>query len=439
MPNLDDFLNKVKKKGFQRTVEERPFYDKPMKAEKVAAEKTKSSSANTQSSGDIEKPVLEKQKSSKAIEKIVEAKAEPIISKAKILPRQSDIELAHRLASAEPLPTQSLGKISKMPRPTERSLPRHDAYSSKNEFVSLRTWQYDLLKFFLQTKSDREEVKATYPELAIRFGRDGSNIRKHLKKMIKTGLLHKVASGWIDDQQASVYRLNVIQMNEIVVQHELRRMPRQNEIDLPRHDGRSSSNNYLNSTTTEELPRHFADRVDISMIDLSAVQGVDRQKLKKYISKYSTLESLQDFVDRVACAINGQIGTKNEVKFPGAFMDSCFDRGVDVPATYRSRRALIEEEHLKREQAELDHLKKIQEERKKIEGEKLKLKFEDWLRQAGAVRIAEFEAERSRMFPKNSEFDVPAKVRMNQLRQIQADTFILENGLAMTFRESLVS
>lgn len=439
MPNLEDFLSKVKKKGFQRKVHERPFYEKPATpAPSEKSNSTKTKATDPKPSKKIARSVeIEKVESrTLAIESPIETKK----SVATVAPKNIEATPRQHLVTAAPTPTPSLGNFENSPRQTVAELPRHEIENGNSLKPSYLGWQIEMFKLFLHQKSERNEVSITYGELANRFGRDQSNIRKQLKKLMKDRLIEKVFSGWVNDSQRSILRLNVARLNEIVANFEVHRLPRQIELSAPRHLPRSSSNNYnYSSTNTEPMPRHTGFVVDLNEIDLSKLPGVDRQKLRKFLSKYPDLESLQDFIDRVGTAIETQKGTKNEVKHPGAFLETCFEKGVDVPASYKSRRALAEEEALKRETEELEALKAIREKKKAIEAEKAKLNFEAWLEQVAQSKMEEFEHERKKLFPTPDEFGFPASVKLKQLREIQVDQFLLETGTPDSFRNVLLA
>ncbi len=438
MPNLEDFLSKVKKKGFQRKVHERPFYEKPatpVPSEKPDLGKTKVSEPKPAKK--IAKPAQVEHVESKKIHSDSQIETNRVVPTAV----QKDIGAMPRqhLVTAAPMPTQSLGISDNLPRQTVAELPRQELENSNSLKPAYLGWQIEMFKLFLHQKSDRNEVSVTYGELASRFGRDQSNIRKQLKKLMKDGLIEKVFSGWVNDSQRSILRLNIARLNEIIAHHEVHRMPRQIELSAPRHSVRSSSNNYnYSSTNTEQMPRHSNVIVDLNSIDLSKLPGVDRQKLRKFLSKYPDQESLQDFIDRVGAAIESQKGTKNEVTFPGAFLEKCFEHGVDVPAGYKSRRALAEEEALKRETEELEALKAIREKKKAIESQKAKLNFDAWLEQVAQNKAQEFEEERKKLFPTPNQFEFPASVKLKQLREIQVDRFLFETGTPETFRSVLL-
>lgn len=122
----------------------------------------------------------------------------------------------------------------------------------------------------------------------------------------------------------------------------------------------------------------------------------------------------------------------------GAFMDFCFDKGVDVDASYKSRAVRREEEAIKRQEEELEQLQKIRDTKKAIEMKKAKINFEAWLEQVAKERMAEFENERRKIYPTRAEFDVPSSVKLKQLKEIQVDQFIIETGLPMTLKEDLI-
>jgi len=242
-------------------------------------------------------------------------------------------------------------------------------------------------------------------------------------------------TGWRMGRQTSIVICNERKMNDALTDAFI--MTGQNDLPMARQIGRSSSNiNFNNSNTTTYSESGMP--LFVEEIDLSKLPWIDRQKLRKYLRKYQTREALQDFVDRVAFAIENQKGTKNEVRHPGAFIDSCYERGVDVSGTYRSRDQLKEEEDLKREQEELENFKRIRDERKKIEGEKLKFTFEDWFENAAKDRMQEFEKERALTYPEIQGFPIPRQVKMKQIREVAASTFVFENGISPSMSGVLI-
>lgn len=193
----------------------------------------------------------------------------------------------------------------------------------------------------------------------------------------------------------------------------------------------SSSSNIYKNTTTET-------GIDFSEIDFSAFPGIDSTTLRQFTLKYPTADSLQDFIDRVAYAIKEKLGLPSAITNPNGFLFSSFKEGVNVGHGYKSRKVLRDEEELRVEQAEMDELLRIRNEKRRLDVERSKLCFEDWLETTAKSRMKDFEEERKKAFPSKGSFDAPMPIRMKQLKEIQVDTFLMETGTPMTFRDLLI-
>jgi hypothetical protein len=151
------------------------------------------------------------------------------------------------------------------------------------------------------------------------------------------------------------------------------------------------------------------------------------------------LEAFQNFIDKVAYVVQKGRGTPSEVRSPVGFLIKSLERRfINVDPGYKSRLMRLQEEELRLRQLEVEEMKRVRGENKKLELEKAKILFEEWLSNEAAKRIHEFEAERKRLNGTQKGYDVPAQVRAKQILQIQADTFLLETGLPLTMREGLL-
>jgi len=93
---------------------------------------------------------------------------------------------------------------------------------------------------------------------------------------------------------------------------------------------------------------------------------------------------------------------------------------------------------LERQKQELEALEVLGKKKKEIEAKRYKLKFEEWLEGDAQKRIKEFEGQIAVLHPTTGEFALPAPVKLKKLREIQVDSFILENQVPTHLRELLL-
>lgn len=418
MPSIDELLKKQKTKAeklgiatkkMRRDGPSRPWEVKASDFMQAEAPPTPAPTVANQFHGAIRKEA--------PIDRI------PKIEKEIPTPVSASEVACHSLSTGMP----HIDEMPKMARQNDGEVACHLA---PNEPLEISTKHLRLLVHFRKLCGSSNIVgPTTYFILSNETGIPERSLARYVKILTLKGIIQPKSGRHTDGSQGTTYICDLRLMNDAL---SLSFLTGQSDRQVARQFERSSSN-YINTTTLQKSGMPLF----VSEIDLSALPGIDPQVLKKYVAKYDTQEALQDFVDRVAYAIKIQAGTKNEVKFPGAFMAKCYEEGVNVPPTYKSRKARLEEEALSRELAEFEALKQLRDERRKLEVEKAKIKFEEWLEGLTRDQIMKFESEQRVRFPSGGAFEVPASVRVKQLMEVKLDHFILETGLPQQFRDPL--
>jgi len=277
-----------------------------------------------------------------------------------------------------------------------------------------------------------------------------ASVRRYISDLYNLGIIIARRKAWSNGFQGNYYQLNLVKTRELLgMMESLRYMssefnearPQKNpsERSMSAHyehslsTNSSSSNLKIDSTTTDD--NHY----DLAKLDIDEFPGLDIESLVQFRRNFNSLEAFQNFIDKVAYVVQKGRGTPSEVRSPVGFLIKSLERRfINVDPGYKSRLMRLQEEELRLRQLEVEEMKRVRGENKKLELEKAKILFEEWLSNEAAKRIHEFEAERKRLNATQKGYDVPAQVRAKQILQIQADTFLLETGLPLTMREGLL-
>lgn len=429
MPSIDDLLKKQKGKAQKLGIETKKIKrDGPSRPWEIRASDFKAPEVP-------ENPQIIESKYIPTKVTVEEKVSQPVQPKAPSVQLKAS-EPAKEMARHFPQSgTPSVGSVPNLERQNEMPMARQNRAETKN---NISTKHLMLLAYFKKLCGSSNQAGPTnYFQLANETGLPERSLKRYVKELKEMGVIEQANSGWQPEgSQGTIFIFNQRLLNDSL---SLSFLTSQNAVPMGGHFRRSSSNNinFIKTTTTESMngmPNFLEE------LDLSKLPGVDRQKLRKYFGKYPDRESMQDFIDRVAFAIESQKGTKSAINHPGAFIDSCYDKGfVDVPSTYKSRRVLAEEEALKREQAELEEIQKAREKRRLVEGEKAKIKFTDWLDAHAMKRMAEFEQKVAEKFPVTPGYPVPPSIKAGQLKQVQVEAFLIESDTSPSLRDILIS
>jgi hypothetical protein len=114
--------------------------------------------------------------------------------------------------------------------------------------------------------------------------------------------------------------------------------------------------------------------------------GLDHRSLTPYLSLFTDLETLQDFLDRAAAAVEA---AGSRIKDPLGFLFACLRRGyVNAPPEWKSRRLRAAEEEIRRLTAEVEETQRLAKEQERLRLELFRLSLPPEERQALEAKAA---------------------------------------------------
>jgi len=447
MPNVLETLDQLKKKKpFKREKDYRPYLD------------NQGSSKIEEAPSSTEKQKVEKNIKETVVHSSVKKEGVPA-PKAKSTPVQSEVS-----THSEPTPkvnthlnTQKTEMSTYVSTQTEQTAEIPHFVDRETRIVALDGEKRPVLnrkhvlvlQFLRNCLAKDNETKLIYhSQISKGLQIPVASVRRYLSELKNLKVIQNTRRGWHNGFQGNFYHLDLLKVKEVCSLAEAFQMQRSDwsqrsansEFENPHMSTHvntqmntfSSSSNLNNKTTTTKHAQ-----IDLSGIDLEAFPNFDRSRLIEIIGKYPTVESLQDFVDRVEFAIKEKMGTSNAIRDPNAFLFKAFQTGVNVGAGYKSRAVRFEEDALKREKEKLEALEKINDEKRKLELRRARMDFESWLADGGKPLKDQIERERKQQFVK-SGFDVPPAQQLKQFKEIAVTQYLLKAEFPVTFKEDLL-